>query len=97
VTKALAGVNQYASDDQLPSAPWKTMAQPEIVKALQMFCSSSPTLGSAGSQSQLKTLRASWFGGRVPSRSAGEGGASLPRQGNPLLAQFGFAMVTASR
>jgi hypothetical protein len=94
VTKALAGVNQYLPATTNLVLLGKTMAQPEIVKALQDVLQLFTDLRDlrAKAQGQLKTLRGELVPGRVLFTALEKAVQAFLGKGNPLLAQFGFAM-----
>ena len=94
VTKALAGVNQY-----LPAATslvlnGKSMAQPEIVKGLQDILQLFADLRAARAtaQGQLKTVRTELVPGHALFTAVERATQAYFGKGNPLLAQFGFAV-----
>jgi hypothetical protein len=94
VTKALAGVNQY-----LPAATnlvlnGKSMAQPEIVKALQDVLQLFSDLRStrATAQAQLKTVRTELIPGHALYTALEKAVQAFLGKGNPMLAQFGYAL-----
>jgi hypothetical protein len=94
VKLALAGVNQY-----LPAATslvlnGKSMAQPEIVTALQGILQLFNDLRTARAtaQGQLKTVQSELVPGHALFSALEKAVQAFLGKGNPLLAQFGFAV-----
>jgi hypothetical protein len=94
VTKALAGVNQYLPATTNLVLLGKSMSQPEVVKALQDVLQLFTDLRDlrAKAQGQLKTVRVELTPGRALFTALEKAVQAFLGKGNPLLAQFGFAL-----
>jgi hypothetical protein len=94
VKKALAGVDQYLPATTSLVLIGKSMTQPEIVKALQDILQLFTDLRDlrAKAQGQLKTLKGELVPGRALFTALEKAVQAFLGKGNPLLAQFGFAV-----